>query len=168
MSSSGHPPCFNSRADAELPRGKSPVCAQWPVYSGVNESRFRFVEGGVRRLVDAVSRGGRVTPGLLERIMSTRCAQRLCLRIQIIAGRVYVVAPHARRCRRGNSACSPHQRMRTAGVAMTVGLEHGKWDSSYSPTELEWHFAAGLNVSSCAGTVTSGDFNGAFRCRLIL
>ena len=51
---------------------------------------------------------------------------------------------------------------------MSVGLEHGKWAASYSPTKLEWHFAAGLNISSCSASIEDGDFNGAFsRLRLL-
>ena len=45
---------------------------------------------------------------------------------------------------------------------MSVGLKHGKWSASYSPTSLEWHFAAGLNVSTCSADIETGDFNGAF------
>ena len=161
-----HMPCFNHRADAELPLSRlDPFCPQWPQYDHRNRSaKLLFIEHGATRWADEIMRSGRkVTVGVIDAIMSTKCAQRLCLHVQILKGKVYVVAPHSRSCgASASSVCTVSSRQNTEGVAMSVGLEHGKWDPQYSPTALEWHFAAGLNLSSCAPTIIDGDFNGPF------
>eukprot|EP00966_Prymnesium_polylepis_P031697 737629-Prymnesium_polylepis.1 len=141
-------PCFNGRGDAQLPfRKHEPFCPAWPPYSAATAGRLHFIEQGARRTVDeARVQAPKVTSAFLERLMSRKCLQRLCLHVQVLRGRVFVVAPRSSRCSRSaDSVCTIANRQRTEGVAMSVGLEHGKWAATYSPTSLEWHFAAGLN-----------------------
>ena len=104
-------------------------------------------------------------------MLQMKCVARQCLRVQVLGGRVYVVAPRSSRCRkhdyRMGGVCSSHVRQRTDGIGMSGGSDIGKWDASYSPTTLQWHFAAGVNISSCQGSIIPGDYNGVFaRLRL--
>ena len=172
------PPCFNTRAEAELPMSREdPFCPQWPLYRNTSGlAKLWLVERAARQWVERVVEqraeqrsASKLTNKMIEEIMATRCAQRLCLHVQIIQRRLYIVAPQSRKCAVSTSSvCTQAARQTTIGVAMSVGLERGKWDAQYSPTPLEWHFAAGLNFSSCAAAVTPGDFNGAFsRLRLL-
>ena len=90
-----------------------------------------------------------------------RCAQRLCAHVQILGGKLYVVAPPSQRCPRSESAkaendfCTMEQRRKQSGV-------YKLWTPGWNPTRLEWHWYAGLNVSECSSKVRQGDWNGAF------
>ena len=56
--------------------------------------------------------------------------------------------------------CAAEQRRRQRGV-------NPHWKGGANPTRLEWHWAAGLNVSDCSAGVVAGDWNAAFtRLRL--
>ena len=169
-------PCWDpGGGDATLPFGKSnPACVHWPAYSSsessVNEPRRRLSEGidqAIQRIHHAT---GRLSAGDIDHMLSRRCVSRQCLRVQILQRKVLVVAPHSRRCNADDRIagdCSASARQRTDGVAASDGGKVGKWDRQYSPTQLHWHFAAGVNVSDCRATIIAGDFNGAFtRLRL--
>ena len=110
----------------------------------------------------------------MDKLLQKRCVSRQCLRVQLVGGKVFVVAPASEQCSYDDMVvgqCSSHVRKSTDGVAANYGAGAaglGKWDQIYSPTSLHWHFAAGVNVSSCAGSIRPGDFNGAFtRLRLV-
>ena len=58
-------------------------------------------------------------------------------------------------------ACSQEVRRRTPGIFP------GYW-FDFFPSTLEWHWAAGLNMSDCSPAVVPGDWNGPFtRLRLL-
>ena len=101
----------------------------------------------------------------MSRLLQRDCVSRQCLRVTILRGKLYVVAPESERCTYDDlvaGSCSKFARQRTEGVAANFNAGGGKWDPTYSPTSLKWHFAAGVNISSCAGSIIPGDFNGAF------
>ena len=57
--------------------------------------------------------------------------------------------------------CSQEVRRRTPGIFP------GYW-FDFFPSTLEWHWAAGLNMSDCSPAVVPGDWNGPFtRLRLL-
>lgn len=119
--------------------------------------------GAVQRLVHPIQARGRIPAGRLAQIMQLNCVRKLCIHVQILRGRLFLVAPHSQRCPPGTASlrsnCSLSSRKRLQS--------DGKWDPTWSPTPLEWDFAAGVNVSSCAGSIIPGDFNGAYsRLRL--
>lgn len=168
--------CYRA-GEAHLPfRKREHFCPRWPDYptriqaEQSRRARLDFIREGARSAINAIIDAGapRATEELLTSIMDKKCVQRLCVRIQILNSKVYVVAPRSQKCStEANSVCSTARRQRTEGVAMTAGLELGKWSSDFSPTSLEWHFVAGMNVSTCSAAVEPGDFNGAYsRLRL--
>ena len=100
------------------------------------------------------------------------CVARQCLKVVVFKSEVYVVAPESQRCTYDDllvGQCSPFARQQTEGLAANYeGARGGKWDTHYSPSSLRWHFAAGVNVSTCASSIRPGDFNGVFtRLRLV-
>ena len=61
-----------------------------------------------------------------------RCAQRLCAHVQILGGKLYVVAPPSQRCPRSESAkaendfCTMEQRRKQSGGSIATG--HTCWN----------------------------------------
>jgi hypothetical protein len=172
-------PCWDlTGVDVSLPLAKhSPDCLTWPAYSLQGPSKSsrllqQLAYKGIERSLRAIeSSRGKLAVGDLDRLLERRCVSRQCLRVQILQRKVYVVAPQSQRCSDGDyisgGACSTFVRQRTDGVAASGGGTLGKWDKDYSPTHLQWHFAAGVNVSDCQVAIRDGDFNGAFtRLRL--
>ena len=124
----------------------------------------------IDRLVAAHEGEAGVPKGSLASLMQKPCVRRFCVRVQILSGVLYVVAPLSRACadEPRSENCSKAKRMRSDGLAMTGAGAVGKWNSDFSPTELEWDFVAGLNVSDCSPSIRPGDVNGAFtRVRLL-
>ena len=123
---------------------------------------------GISRAISSIeAEHGTLQDGQLTDLMERRCVSRLCVRVQVLRGRVYVVAPQGlRRClpddRLVGGQCSAYVRQRTDGVAFSGNSPLGRWDGLFSPTNVTWHFAAGVNVSSCSGKVIPGDYNGPF------
>ena len=147
--------CF-AAGNAELPFLKSdPSCPLWPPYRTSRSELPHVLDSSIERTLSAMPAVG---DGDLQRLSRLPCVRRQCLRVQILRGRVFVVAPHSKRCAKGGQGpCSVHARQRTDGVAMSDGGAVGKWDKKYSPTMLEWDFATGVNVSNCAGTIVEAD-----------
>ena len=150
------PTCWDGALeDPGVPWGSSAFCPAWP---SQNRSQLptptrALVRTAVRvALRPFASRG--IRREQIREALAQRCAQRLCLHVQIRRGAVYVVAPSSRACRR--PPCG-HSSLRG---------EH--WPTAWSPSSLEWHLAAGLNVSTCSTGVRRGDYNGPFtRLRLL-
>ena len=167
------PRCWDATADAALPFGKrSPFCPAWPDYNatGITDRQKTQFQRMIDRLVATHEGGAGVPMGRLAAIMQRPCVRRFCVRVQILSGVLYVVAPFSRDCTDGPRVvnCSKARRMRSEGLAMTGAGDVGKWSSVFSPTELEWDFVAGLNVSDCSPSIRPGDVNGAFtRVRLL-
>ena len=169
----GIPRCWDATGDPTLPHGiRSPFCPAWPAYnaSPATSSQQAQLRAMIGRLVAAHETEG-VHAGRLESMLRPRCAQRFCLRVQILSGHLYVVAPQSRPCSGGHHGldnCSQYQRKRLDGLAMTGAGATGKWSPDWSPTSLQWHFVAGLNLSDCSAIVRPGDVNGPFtRLRLL-
>lgn len=167
-------PCF-SRSDPSLPLPSAEAsCLAHPPYSlpptPLNSSPpLPSIPDAVRRTLDALRAAPSVTPAWLERTMASPCARRLCLRLQLIRGELFALAPHSVRCEsRQGAPCDDETRGRQEGVGVSTGEGEVRWSSDFSPISLEWDFVAGLNVSSCAPRVEPGDFNGPFsRLRLL-
>ena len=165
-------PCWDSLGTASLPFGRgSPFCAAWPAVNATGETDENGRSAALAALVDRlIAPHGRVPEGRLRSLLRLPCVQRFCLRLQILSGKLYVIAPEAKQCgttRAGN--CSRAFRQRLQGLAMTgANPVVGKWSPDWSPTPLEWHFIAGINVSDCGRAIIPGDVNGPFtRIRLV-
>jgi len=104
----------------------------------------------------AVAPFSTIKPKDLRAALQPRCAQKLCTRVQIISGALWVVAPNSKECPPGSPSSSPCS---TAARDSTPGVPSGWWPP-WNPTNLQWHFFAGLNVSDCSGLVRPGDYNG--------
>ena len=150
------------------PWGFDSFCPSWPSPArdeplGADERAA--LRGAAHRALRPFEQGG-VTQAALWKVLKTRCAQRLCLHVQIIKDELFVVAPHATPCTSyhdPSSACSPARRKATPGLS-----KPNVWNREWYPTRLEWHFYAGINVSQCSARTKPGDWNGPFtRLRLL-
>jgi hypothetical protein len=162
-------------------------CSQWPPQHLAEEVEPR-IAAWISERVDAALepfRASGVRQGELADLMRRPCVQRLCVRVQLIGGQLYVVAPEGMSlCNRGGSlksrlscppnkrawaedmagecmhrkhsttkrysrseACNATSRMRQPGVTIP-----NFWSDFLYPHTLEWHFSAGLNMSSCRAT----------------
>ena len=127
------PRCFDAKPKESW--GLKPFCPAWPTYALPAEPSSHLSDA-VRRALRLFAAG--VSAADLDAALAPRCAQRLCMRVQILRGRVYVVAPHAKRCAEFHtpaSPCSPYQRQRTPGLT-----KPNFWNPAWYPTTLEWHF----------------------------
>ena len=157
-------PCWDERLDdPQIPWGGSSFCAEWPrqpAPPALDPAAQRLVREAARR---AVAPFGRIEQRALRAAVHPRCAQKLCMRVQLLSGSLYVVAPESSECPPGpsTSPCSTEARERTPGIP-------SGWWPPWNPTRLQWHFFAGLNVSDCSGLVRPGDYNGpCTRLRLL-
>ena len=145
-----------------LPWGLDSFCPAWPApartaaLTAAEQAAIRSAAHAALRPFEA---------GVEQRDMwaalKTRCAQRLCMHVQVLKGEVFVVAPHSRPCSSFHdpaSPCSPSQRRGTPGLS-----KPNFWNRQWYPTPLEWHFYAGINVSDCTAKVRPGDWNGVCR-----
>ena len=101
------PRCFDAKPKESW--GLKPFCPAWPTYALPAEPSS-LLSDAVRRALRPFASG--VSAADLDTALAPRCAQRLCMRVQILRGRVYVVAPHAKRCAEFHtpaSPCSPYQ-----------------------------------------------------------
>ena len=167
------PPACWDAAEPALPLGRvNPTCLAWPPYSSDETTQQPSLSKGIDDSIRSMlQQHGPLHAKSLEQLLLKDCVSRQCLRVQVVKGRVYVVAPPSVRCSRQDyrlgGKCSSYVRQRTDGVAASGGGDVGKWDASYSPTTLRWHFAAGVNISDCRATIIAGDYNGVFtRLRL--
>lgn len=154
-------PCWDRNLEApKAPWGSSAFCPRWPLPAAGNASA-----GDVARLRGLAQRALRpfasISKAQLDAAASPRCAQRLCLRVQIVRGQLFVQAPRSVACTSLRAGpCAAEQRRRQRGV-------NPNWKPGANPTRLEWHWAAGLNMSTCSVSVVAGDWNSAFsRLRL--
>ena len=155
------PRCFDAKPKESW--GLKPFCPAWPTYALPAEPSS-LLSDAVRRALRPFEAG--VSADELDAALAPRCAQRLCMRVQILRGRVYVVAPHAKRCAEFHtpaSPCSPYQRQRTPGLT-----KPNFWNPAWYPTTLEWHFYASINMSDCTARVRPGDWNGPFSRQRLL
>ena len=135
---------------------ESEFCPVWPPYEVADDAGGRLA-GAVRATLRPF--GASIRAEQIDAALEKKCAQKLCVRVQISDGKIYVVAPRSRTCRDGpDSPCTPEARAATPG-ATSPGTN---FSAEFNPTVLEWHFSAGLNVSSCAAAIVDGDFNGPF------
>ena len=108
-----------------------------------------------------------VQPGTLAAMMRLPCIARLCMRVQLIDGAIYVVAPTALRpCQRSDGSrsswCEKKSRVKQPGASVP-----GFWSDEIYPVSTEWHFWAGLNMSSCYAEPIPGDYlHGLARARM--
>ena len=158
------PDCFDRKLESpKLPWNEEAFCPRWPAYGAEERALSPAQQAAVR---DAARRALRpfdagVSREQVRAAVQPRCAQRLCAHVQILGGKLYVVAPPSQRCPRSESAkaendfCTMEQRRKQSGV-------YKLWTPGWNPTRLEWHWYAGLNVSECSSKVRQGDWNGAF------
>ena len=119
-----------------LPWGLDAFCPAWPGparESPLAAAEQAAIRGAAHQALRPFDAG--VTQRSMWEALKTRCAQRLCLHVQLINNRVYVVAPHAKPCTSYHdpaSACSPSQRRKTPGLSkpnfwkhVATGLEPG-------------------------------------------
>ena len=166
------PRCWDALGTASLPFGRdSSFCPSWPAYHDrpVTPAYIPKLVDLVRHLVAPHDAAGGVREGRLTSLMRLSCMQRFCLHVQILSGHLHVVAPESARCgTTPTSNCSRAYRKRLQGLAMTGAGPVGKYSADWSPTSLQWHFVAGLNVSECSGAIRPGDVNGPFtRIRML-
>lgn len=93
-------------------------CSAWPPMDVVGDV-VPWVRNKIERTVDGIMRGLRfqgVKEGRLASLLRRPCIQRLCLHVQLINGKMFVVAPTGMRtCLRNGSlrtrlSCPPHRR----------------------------------------------------------
>ena len=152
------PVCWNEHAPGMVAGGsmESDFCPVWPPYEVADDAGGRLA-GAVRATLRPF--GASILAEQIDAALEKKCAQKLCVRVQISDGKIYVVAPRSRTCRDGpDSPCTPEARAATPG-ATSPGTN---FSAEFNPTLLEWDFSAGLNVSSCAAAIVDGDFNGPF------
>ena len=148
----------------------------WAPPQNVSAGNSKLLSAAARRVLEPFSHMG-VTREKLFEAERTRCAQRLCMRIQIINSKVHVVAPNTRFCGKvgpwldAKHPCKgPPLQFNKAGgkKANWTRLQEAPVYARWNPTVFAWHFTAGINVSTCSNEPRPGDFNGAFtRVRLI-
>ena len=117
------PRCFDAKPKESW--GLKPFCPAWPTYALPAEPSS-LLSDAVRRALRPFEAG--VSAADLDAALAPRCAQRLCMRVQILRGRVYVVAPHAKRCAEFHtpaSPCSPYQRQRTPPTPPAAAVRVG-------------------------------------------
>ena len=155
-------PCWDARLDDPmLPWGGSSWCAEWPSVPALDAAAQQLVRKAVRK---AIAPFGTIKSRDVRAVLQLRCAQKLCMRVQIISGELWVVAPDSEECPPGSSSSSPCS---TAARDRTPGIPTGWWPL-WNPTNLQWHFFAGLNLSDCSGLVRPGDYNGPYtRLRML-
>ena len=154
------PDCWDRRLDNPgVPWGASPFCPSWPAYrnrSQLSAATLQLVRSAARHALRPFTTAGGIRRDAVRSAARRHCAQRLCLLVQIVGGQLFVVAPRGMRLCPEGKQCG-HRSLRGE-----------RWPTGWSPTALEWHVAAGLNMSTCATGVRRGDYNGAFtRLRLL-
>ena len=89
-------PCWDRELEnPKAPWGGSAFCPAWPPPSAGNNAsaedvaKLRWLARRALRPFDSISKAQ------LDAAASPRCAQRLCLRVQIVRGKLYVEAPRS-------------------------------------------------------------------------
>ena len=158
---------------------RKPLCNAWP-RPGRGLTTEPEAQAAMRDAVERVLRPFRsegVTTAWMRELMSRPCVQRLCVRVQLLDGQMYVVAPRGMRACRDSAPnataaeypsypehpkCGARARREQRGVAIP-----GWWNTNLFRETLEWHFVAGLNLSDCSSRVVPGDHNAQYsRLRL--
>ena len=159
-----HNPCYDP-SDAGVPFGKE-FCPRWPSYGSshnMSASVASRLERAARRSLRPFRRG--ISRAQLEAALEPRCAQRLCVGVQIVNRELFVVAPRSQACGVRPSKTSPtvnyEPACRSDKRRVTPGV-YGRWMSGWNPTSLVWHWLAGMNVSDCRVGVMYGDWNGPY------
>ena len=151
------PPCWDRKLESpKVPWGGDYFCPNWPLYDNGTALTLRqraLIRGAAQRALRPFQGG--ISGEQIAAALEPRCAQRLCMHVQILDGRLYLVAPHSVKCEPGAQACSVEARRKTPGIF--AGYTEG-----WNPNQLEWHWYAGINVSSCSARVEAGDWNGHF------
>ena len=133
-------------------------CPTWPPAS-IAESVRPELRGRIQHAVDATLQpfAQGVRAGTLANLMELPCVQRLCLRVQFLGGQMLVVAPTGMvPCDRDPvpTKCTKESRRQQVGTSVP-----GWWADGLNPEVLEWHFAAGLNLTDCSSRSRLGDHN---------
>ena len=159
-----HNPCYDP-SNAGVPFGKE-FCPRWPSYGSshnMSASVASRLERAARRSLRPFRRG--ISRAQLEAALEPRCAQRLCVGVQIVNRELFVVAPRSQACgvrpSKTSSTVNYEPACRSDKRRVTPGV-YGRWMSGWNPTSLVWHWLAGMNVSDCRLGVMYGDWNGPY------
>ena len=156
----GVPPCWDRKLETpKVPWGGHDFCPAWPAYdngTALTATERVLVHNAAIQALRPFAAG--ITGAQLRAALRPRCAQRLCMLVQIVGRRLYVVAPESVHCTAESRACSAEVRRETPGVSAPGVL----WRPEWNPNDLEWHWYAAINMSSCNVRVTRGDWNGPF------
>ena len=159
-----HNPCYDP-SNAGVPFGKE-FCPRWPSYGSshnMSASVASRLERAARRSLRPFRRG--ISRAQLEAALEPRCAQRLCVGVQIVNRELFVIAPRSQACgvrpSKTSSTVNYEPACRSDKRRVTPGV-YGRWMSGWNPTSLVWHWLAGMNVSDCRVGVMYGDWNGPY------
>ena len=121
------------------------------------------LERAARRALRPFRRG--ISRAQLEAALEPRCAQRLCVGVQIVNRELFVIAPRSQACgvrpSKTSSTVNYEPACRSDKRRVTPGV-YDRWMSGWNPTSLVWHWLAGMNVSDCRLGVMYGDWNGPY------
>ena len=165
-----HNPCYDP-SNAGVPFGKE-FCPRWPSYGSshnMSASVASRLERAARRALRPFRRG--ISRAQLEAALEPRCAQRLCVGVQIVNRELFVIAPRSQACgvrpSKTSSTVNYEPACRSDKRRVTPGV-YGRWMSGWNPTSLVWHWLAGMNVSDCRVGVMYGDWNGPYTRQRLL
>lgn len=161
----------------------SSFCAAWPGQS-LSEAVDAETVGQIRRAVrkTLLPFAAGIDTQRLSSLMRRPCMQRMCLRVQLVRGELYVVAPpDLSPCRKGVSAAAALDCIDTPPNTQGSWRDHEMcqrekrveqspmcreewrrkqpgvtvpdwWYAPSYPHVTDWHFASGLNFSDCKST----------------